>query len=263
VGRGEAVRRLWRDIGRAVADVLFPGLCAGCGTRSQRAICRDCLREFRWLESWICLRCLGEGKRLRCGRKSHERWRCFVGVWFAPPVDRVVHAFKYDGRAGAGVLLGELLGELVSSRLPWSGSEIIVPVPLSAEKRRKRGFNQCEVLAEGVSAWTGARVEKGVLSRVAGFRSQTKLDREQRKANVEGAFELSDPEAVRGRKIIVLDDIVTTGSTLCEAVRVVAEGGAERVSSVVLAFAGRRAAPGEGFGEGGGSPRRDRWISAG
>ena len=137
-----------------------------------------------------------------------------------------------------GEALGELVGSVVRQRCGLFGNEIVVPVPLAPRRRRQRGFNQCDSLAAGIASRAGVRFEPGCLSRIGNPRSQTTLDREKRRSNVAGTFVVSRPERLLGENVIIVDDIVTTGSTLAECVRVVKRAGAGNVMSVALAFAG-------------------------
>ena len=126
----------------------------------------------------------------------------------------LLHDLKYRGNRLVGYYLGRLLGhELASSS--FASCDLMVPVPLHPRKLRQRGYNQSEVIARGTSEVTGIPVETGLLERAVHQRSQTSLGRYARYENVSGNFRLTrHPPDVNGKKILLIDDVVTTGSTL-------------------------------------------------
>jgi len=153
---------------------------------------------------------------------------------FNGPARASVHALKYEGERR----LVEPLAGLMAAR--WRragiGGEILVPVPVHAQKRRDRGFDQAELLARGVGARLGLPVIC-VLRRAARTTAQHQLGRRARQSNVHGAFEVSPRHAddVRGRWLILVDDVVTSGATLSGCARALYEAGAFAVSALTLA----------------------------
>jgi ComF family protein len=120
---------------------------------------------------------------------------------------------------------------------PWRGADLFVPVPLHRRRRRERGFNQAGVLAEELSRLTGMPVLSDALSKTINIRPQTSLRSEARRANIRGAYRVARPEAVRGKTIVLVDDVCTTGSTLGECARVLRKAGAADVRGVTIARA--------------------------
>ncbi len=114
-------------------------------------------------------------------------------------------------------------------------SELIVPVPLFWLKKMRRGYNQAQILAEAVSRETGIPVLDG-LRRTRFTRTQTRLSDKRRTGNVQGAFDVRWPDAVAGKKILLVDDVMTTGATIQECARTLKEAGADRVYSLVAAI---------------------------
>jgi len=146
----------------------------------------------------------------------------------------LIHRLKYYGDEPAGRFLGNELGKLVArvdSALDW---DAIVPVPLHWTRKWSRGFNQSLILARAVSKSTGLPV-LSALQRTKRTKDQTHLSREERLANVRGAFRVT--KDVDGKKLLLLDDVTTTGATLEECRRVLAEAGAAQVSAAVVAIA--------------------------
>jgi ComF family protein len=114
---------------------------------------------------------------------------------------------------------------------------ILVPVPLHARRRRERGFNQAEALASELGRLIGRPVEKRALRRVADIPPQTTMGKDDRRRNVRGAFRVARPERVRGRIVVLVDDVFTTGSTLGECARELRRAGAADVRALTVARA--------------------------
>ena len=154
-------------------------------------------------------------------------------------VQRVQHALKYRGRPSLGVPLGRLLGQAFAREVPGWRPDLVMPVPLSRLRELERGYNQSSGLASGAAEALGALTSGSVLVRTRPTQSQTTLALAQRWANVDGAFALA-PEAsggLAGRRVLLVDDVLTTGATLLAAARPLHDAGAE-VGVIALAHAG-------------------------
>lgn len=125
----------------------------------------------------------------------------------------LIYQLKYHGRKEAGIFLGKLIGSRILEA-DFKTIDAIVPVPLHPSKQRRRGYNQSEVLAEGVSSILKKPVLKDAISRKVITSTQTKKGRFERWLNVEGIFQCDNPERLEGRHILLIDDVVTTGATL-------------------------------------------------
>jgi len=125
----------------------------------------------------------------------------------------LIHQLKYNGKKEVGKFLGNLLGAALQNTR-FDDAEVIVAVPLHKIKLRRRGFNQSDVIAQGISEITGKPVIKNVLKRKVNTKSQTKQKRYARWENVEGIFECLKPELIRHKHVLLVDDVVTTGATL-------------------------------------------------
>ncbi|MGZ4872388.1 MAG: ComF family protein, partial [Candidatus Angelobacter sp.] len=155
----------------------------------------------------------------------------------------LIHLFKYQGTRPAGKLLGSLLNQAVTA-MALRDSLIVVPVPLWSGKRNARGFNQAEAIARTFMDFQTSRsihLDTSILVRTRETASQTGLTRHQRRANVRGAFAVLRPEKVKGRSILIVDDVMTTGTTAGECARVLRRAGAKEVFVATVARATKEA----------------------
>ncbi len=149
---------------------------------------------------------------------------------------RAIHALKFRQWRSLAPLLGELLAETL--RLRPIQAEVVVPVPLSPRRERSRGFNQSALLAQELlrrDAMNGARLEPLALRRTRDTRPQFTLGASERAANVRDAFVCDVPASVEGRRVVLVDDVCTTGATLEECARALRDGGAALVMAAVVA----------------------------
>ncbi len=147
----------------------------------------------------------------------------------------LIHQLKYYGKKEAGKFLGRLLGASLQDT-SFNDAEVIVTVPLHKAKLRRRGFNQSDVIAQGISEITGKPVLSNVLRRKTNTKSQTRQKRYDRWKNVEGIFECSKPDLIKGKHVLLVDDVVTTGATLEAAGGRILEADGVRLSIATAAF---------------------------
>ena len=153
----------------------------------------------------------------------------------------LVHLLKYQGIRPAARLLGRFMSQSVM-QAGWAAGLVVIPVPLASAKRRARGFNQAEEIARAFCREQGGnriQLETTSLQRTRETVSQTGLSREQRQANLRGAFTVSSREKVQGRTILLVDDVMTTGATAGECARVLLRAGAKEVFVATVARATR------------------------
>lgn len=220
-------------IASSLLDLLFPPRCAGCG-RSGAALCATCLASVRPPAPPLCARC---GRPLPASTPS-VCVDCAAGhgprhldaarscAAYEGAVRNAVLALKFRGQRRVARPLGELLAS-DARRAGWR-PDVVVPVPLHRDRRRARGYNQAELLARACARRLGVPCATALMVRARATRPQVGLAAVDRRANVAGAFGLARPWDVAGladKRILLVDDVLTTGSTLdaaAEALRAVA-----------------------------------------
>ena len=153
----------------------------------------------------------------------------------------LIHLLKYEQVRPAANVLGRMLTEAVVSLEPFFGvaEVVVVPVPLYSRKLRQRGFNQSEVIARAALKHGVVQdrltLDAAVLERRRETQSQTGLTRHQRRENIRGAFVVTKPERIRGREVLLVDDVFTTGTTVSECARILRRAGASKVYVATVA----------------------------
>jgi ComF family protein len=150
---------------------------------------------------------------------------------------KLIHNMKYKGIREIGTEIGRIYALSLSGSGFTDGVDVIIPVPLHPSKKRKRGFNQSESVSEGIASVTGLRLDTTSLVRVSPSATQTKRTRYDRWTNVEGIFRVADPGKIQGRHVLLVDDVITTGSTIESCANELLKIEGVRVSVAALAYA--------------------------
>jgi ComF family protein len=158
-------------------------------------------------------------------------------AFYGDVLREALHAFKFGGQRALARPLGDLIADIEPSALPVAEPDLLIPVPLHPRREQERGFNQALLLARRLGRAWALPVRSDVLSRTQATSSQTHLTAEERRANVRRAFSLRRPEIVAGRHVILVDDILTTGSTASACAACLREGGAATVGVLTVARA--------------------------
>lgn len=216
----------------ALIDVLLPRTCHICGESllaHERFVCLDCLEklpvtgyEKYWGNKTAVNSDLNPMETRFAGLIPMERACAPYFYTRDSALATLVHDFKYRGFSRLAAVMGELGAKALLPSGLFDGVEMLLPVPLHWRKKLKRGYNQTEMLAEGISKATGIPVSTQ-LKAVKPHRTQTSLTPEQRAENTRGVFELKSPESVHGKRVMLVDDICTTGATLQAASQAVVE----------------------------------------
>ena len=217
-------------------DLFSPRLCVGCGNRlmpSEAVLCSDCLLHMP-LTHFSQHAFDNPMARLFWGLFPVER---AAALFFYEPntqMANMIHAMKYYDRSDVAENMGVLVARSFMADGFFDGIDAIVPVPLSKDRLRQRGYNQSECIASGVSQVTRIPVCKKVLGRKTFAGSQTHLSVYQRRENVEQAFHLQDAVSLSGHHLLLVDDVVTTGSTIAACGRLLQQIPDVRISVLAL-----------------------------
>ena len=217
---------------------FYPDACQLCGearaTRADGYVCAGCRAEARFIMPPFCERCGRpfEGAittAFECGNcREMELHFCSArsAVVARDKILEVIHRYKYNGALWFEPFLADLLICRAKAELALGQWNWLVPIPLHPAKERQREFNQAERLARRLSAATQVPVNHRLLRRVVATRTQTKLNREERLANVRNAFALQPGASLNGERVVLLDDVFTTGATASACARVLRVAGA-------------------------------------
>lgn len=246
--------------GSDLLDLFLPPACAGCGTHLPRPrsglrrrgaprICPGCRSRLRTPPHPRCGRCdapRGTGREPDGPCPECHEWpetlrSARAAVVLRPPADALVHALKYGGWPELGAELASRMVPLVHALDAAGAAGPLVPVPTTPGRLKSRGYNQARVLADTLDRVAGHPMVDA-MERAEGGRSQVALQPGERRANVQRAFSLRDGmrAKLRGRTVVLVDDVLTTGSTASAAAEVLVEGGAVGVHLITFA----RALPG-------------------
>jgi ComF family protein len=245
-------------VAESLFSVLFPSDCRICGEPllniSRLPVCPDCLARVHPVRGKMCSICgdrvhssyaQSDADGLRrcpvCRRIDRPFGRAVAYGSYDSGLRELIHLLKYNGVRPAAQVLGRMLAEAMSALEPSfeqaglfdQGSIAVIPVPLHKTKRRQRGFNQAELIAQAAlkfyPGWERLQLVPDLLLRTRDTQSQIGLTSHQRRANLRGAFAVARAAEVIGREVLLVDDVYTTGTTATECARVLRRAGARRV----------------------------------
>ncbi len=234
--------RFTQALAAGLLSLIYPRVCVGCRRRTDNPAIPLCMSCVDRLEPAAEPALIEIVDRLPVETETLDR--C-CAVWMFErnsPLQKLLHKIKYENRPSIGMELGQLLGKTCADH--WSAGiaappDVICPIPLHRTRYLERGYNQSGRLARGAGNVLQLDVSTGVLIRSRATRSQTNLSREDRWTNVRDAFTVVDRNAVAGRSILLIDDVLTTGSTLAAAALALRRSGASSVSTATVAVARR------------------------
>ncbi len=199
----------------SLIDLLFPQICQACyesTIENQKNICINCklsLPRTNWhlMEN-------NPLEKVFWGRVPIQNATAFLKFEFGGKVQHLIHNLKYKGIQEIGKTLGEMAGtELLHSRI-FEEVDLLLPIPIHPIKQKKRGFNQSLLIANGVSKASKIPLNKEVLAKTTNTQSQTKKSRFKRWLNVDSTFTVLDKTLLKNKHVLLIDDVITTGSTI-------------------------------------------------
>ncbi|MBO4556795.1 MAG: ComF family protein [Elusimicrobiales bacterium] len=231
-------------IGKHIANVFFPKVCLSCkkdiSCLSKEPLCLDCLSGLEYLQKPYCERCgmpleFSRGYCYDCDESEHALAYARSALIYNKTLQPLLHAFKYSSREDLAPFLANEMAKAYDYFPEIKDHDFLMPVPLHKKRFHVRGYNQAELLASELAKLKGFSVITGAAERAVATPTQTKLNKEERHKNVHGAFKVTRPELVKGKKILLIDDVATTLSTLDELASTLKAAGAESVCAYTLA----------------------------
>jgi len=216
------------DFKKLFIDLLFPIECLGCGKKEQ----------------WLCSDCSAKIKiNFKNQPEIFDKSQSLAGVWLAadyrqPLLIKVLHTFKYSFVPCLGQDLANILVKFLSFKIKQkeiSGFDLVIAVPLANRRRLWRGFNQAEVLAAEISRQFGWTNKSDLLFRKYYTRPQVGLKAVDRIVNVKGIFSVRNSDLLKDRKVLLIDDVVTTGATMQECAKAIKSAGAKEIWGLAVA----------------------------
>lgn len=221
-----------------IFDLIAPRPCPICGERlsvNESLICAVChmhlpVTRFQYepLDNPMA--------RLFWGQFPIER----AAAWFyyVPHsyVSTLIYDLKYHGQAEYGIAIGNIIAQRFEDSHFFEGIDALIPIPITRKRRWHRGYNQSEMVAQGISEITGIPIYKKVVRRIHFTGSQTDKDRWQRLENVENVFQLTNPAKIANKHILIIDDIVTTGATISACARQLCKADNVTISVLTIGF---------------------------
>ena len=230
--------KIVRDVISGVCDLIYPPVCLGCGQAGNEYLCAKCIEKIDVIKLPFCRKCGSPCESSICFEcKTREyvfECACGAGI-FEGVLREAIHAFKYKNH----IMLADPFAEIMARCLPnthlAAKVDLVMPIPIHSSRKLERGFDQAVELTRRFCRLVSLPAEYDVLYKHKKTRHQVELSLELRAINLAGAFRVRNAEKIRGKRILLIDDVFTTGATLNEAARTLLDAGAKSVRGYMLA----------------------------
>lgn len=222
----------------SLLDLIAPRACEVCGTRLSvydDVLCPSCVMRLPRTKFWLSP-LDNPLARLFWGIIPLQRVAAFCFYSPGSEMAQVVYDLKYHDRPDIGIMMGRMMATELQSSGFFEGIDLLVPIPLAPRRQRQRGYNQSRQIVEGMSEVLGIEVSDCAVCRTVFMGSQTELSHWERQENVKNVFSLRDADSLKGRHVLLVDDIVTTGATVTACARELLKVDGVRVSILALGF---------------------------
>lgn len=229
-----------KNIFSSTLHLFYPHNCTGCGS------------DLLPADDLLCLRCYHnlphtDFASLPNNQIEKDFWgrielvAAYSQFYFAKEflIQHLIHQLKYKGDTKIGFYLGGIMGKTLLNSNRFSGIDALLPLPLFPGKERKRGYNQATVICNGISSIMNIPVLNGAVIRQQETETQTRKHRTERWENVRSSFKVAKPGELRGKHLLLIDDVVTTGATLEACGNVILQQGDIKLSIATLAYAAK------------------------
>lgn len=239
-GIAGATGRAIRDICSGVLDLIYPPFCLVCKQAGEVYLCAKCIEKMDFIQRPYCHKCgiPCEPEEFTC-RECHAHEFAFDSARSAGTFDglmrEAIHAFKYHYHLVLADPLAELMVRCFPNTQLGGDVDLLIPIPIHRSRETERGFNQSVELARRLGRALSLPVDTRALAKPRKTRHQVELSEQERAANLEGAFAVVDPRSVAGKRVLLIDDVFTTGATVNEGAKVLRAAGAASVNAYTLA----------------------------
>ena len=224
-----------------VEDVLglfYPRVCGGCDShlmKHEQNLCLSCIHGLPKTYFWD----YDENpiEKLFWGKLEVSSACTFLHFEKENVVQHLMHRFKYQGKSEIGTELGRLFAATLKEKNWFTDLDLILPIPLHVSKEQRRGYNQSAFIATGMGEVFDVAVHNRGMTRIVASESQTRKSRFDRTENVERVFQVENPHYIKGKNVLLVDDVVTTGATLEAAGLEILKAGAKRLYIATIAVA--------------------------
>nr|WP_297165010.1 ComF family protein [uncultured Dysgonomonas sp.] len=219
-------------------ELFFPRLCVCCEDRlieDEKSICLNCLHKLPKTNHLST-----RDNKLEvffAGRFPFERIASFAYFVKGGSIQKIIHEIKYKNNPQFALYMGEICGKEIIKSGFFEEVDYIVPIPLHKKRLKQRGYNQALLIAKGISSKTGFEVSEDNLIRIINNPSQTKNSKFERWKNTEGIFDIRDKNLFQGKHILLIDDVVTTGSTIEVCAKLILSCPEARISVFTIGIA--------------------------
>ena len=231
------LKDLRRDVYDSIIHLFYPSICFGCENEiieRDEMLCLSCIQSLPY--TYFEKTANNPVSKLFWGRCTIKAGLSTFYFIEKTPLQNIIHQIKYKNERALGLYMGSLMGHAINEVKKNIPIDLCIPMPLHPKKERMRGYNQSELLARGIEKATGIPIATNILNRTEHTSSQTKKNRMERWLNVETAFHISNPNGIKGKNILLIDDVITTGASIEACVHVLLAKDAAGVIVVSLAY---------------------------
>lgn len=229
------IKKYFQIVFNFLFELIFPRFCVGCNQEGTW-LCSNCFQKIVTVSSQVCSGCgrlNSQGKYcLKCRKGKHLKGIISAVYFEEGPTKEIIHNFKYNSVLEFGPIFGKIMAEKLAG-IPKKNL-VLTFVPLHSKRLAQRGYNQAEILAKVVSSQSKIPY-LDLLKKIRKTKRQVGLLGKYRRRNLSGVFKSICKDSIKGKKIIIVDDIVTTGTTLNECARILKEADAKEVWGLVAA----------------------------
>ena len=217
--------------------LLYPQICFGCGTdqvEKARPLCNQCIHDLPYTDFFS----INENpvEKIFWGRADIQNAGALLFFTKDSLVQKLMTELKYHHNKKMGILFGRLMGEAIAEEEKFKQIDLLIPIPILPSKINSRGYNQSQVIAMGIQQVWNRPIFGDVLMKKNWSNSQTKKDRKARLQQVPDLFILNHPNSIKGKNILLVDDVLTTGATLEAAIATLMTGSPASISIAVAAY---------------------------